>query len=248
MDSDAKSERYARQVSLKEIGEAGQERLLSSHVALIGVGGLGSPAALYLSAAGIGHLTIIDADRVSLSNLQRQVLFSTEDIGNPKVDVARKRLMAANPDSEVIAIDDRISEDNAGDLLRDHDFVIDATDNFDAKFLIADTCHVLKVPYSHAGIDKFFGQTLTVLPGDSTCYRCIFNEAPRDNPGPPQGPLGAVPGVIGTIQANEAIKHIAGIGNLLTNRLFTYNALDAAVRIIPVQPNVECKLCGSKTE
>jgi molybdopterin/thiamine biosynthesis adenylyltransferase len=239
------SERYARQLALDDIGEAGQSRLLAGRVLLVGVGGLGSPAALYLVAAGIGRLTLVDADRIDLSNLQRQVLYTSDDIGTPKVRAAQRRLTALNPDTRVTVHDERLTAENANGLVSGHDFVIDATDNFDAKFLIADACHATGVPYSHAGIDKFFGQTLTVLPGRTTCYRCLFSEPPPASDAAPTGPIGAVPGVIGTVQANEAIKCITAVGTPLTNRLFTYDALDTSVRIIPVQPNPECVLCGS---
>jgi len=236
--------RYARHLSLAPIGEEGQELLLRGRVLLIGAGGLGSPIALYLAAAGVGTIGIVDADVVDASNLQRQVLFNTADIGHAKAAVAARRLKALNPDVDVVGHETWFSADNAHALIADYDFVIDATDNFDTKFLIADICHHKGTPYSHAGIDQFFGQTITVLPGDSTCYRCLFTAPPIDTGDGPRGPLGVVPGVIGTVQASEAIKHLTGSGELLTNRLFTYDALRTSVRIIPVKPNPDCPLCG----
>ena len=236
--------RYARHLSLAAIGEKGQEQLLQSRVLLIGAGGLGSPIALYLAAAGIGTIGIVDADVVDSSNLQRQVLFTSVDVGYPKVTVAANRLTALNPDVNVIAHQAWFSEENAQTLTADYDVVIDATDNFAAKFLIADACYQTGTPYSHAGVDQFFGQTITVVPGQSACYRCLFGAPPADNGEGPRGPLGVVPGVIGTVQATEAIKLLTGIGQPLTNRLFTYDALKTSVRIIPVKPNPDCPLCG----
>lgn len=240
--------RYARHLSLAPIGEEGQERLLRGRVLLIGAGGLGSPIAFYLAAAGVGTIGIVDADVVDASNLQRQILFTTADVGLAKAAVAASRLTALNPDVNVVAHETWFSGDNAEALIANHDFVIDATDNFEAKFLIADACHRAGTPYSHAGIEQFFGQTITVQPGKSTCYRCLFTAPPADTGEGPRGPLGVVPGVIGTIQASEAIKHLTGSGDLLTDRLFTYDALRCSVRIVPVKPNPNCPLCGQLGE
>jgi molybdopterin/thiamine biosynthesis adenylyltransferase len=236
--------RYARHLSLAPIGEEGQEQLLRSRVLLIGAGGLGSPIALYLAAAGVGTIGIVDADVVDSSNLQRQVLFTTVDVGYPKATVAANRLAALNPDVNVIAHETWFSAENAETLAANYDVVIDATDNFAAKFLIADACDHTGTPYSHAGVDQFFGQTITVVPGQSACYRCLFGAPPADNGEGPRGPLGVVPGVIGTVQATEAIKLLTGVGQPLTNRLFTYDALKTSARIIPVKPNPDCPLCG----
>ncbi len=239
--------RYARHLSLDSIGGEGQERLLRGRVLLIGAGGLGSPIALYLAAAGIGTIGIVDADVVDASNLQRQVLYTTVDIGSPKVNVAASRLASLNPDVTVVPLQVWFTAENAESLVADYDVVIDATDNFEAKFLIADACHRKSIPYSHAGVDLFFGQTITVIPGQTTCYRCLFEAPPANNGDAPRGPLGVVPGLIGTVQANDAIKLLTGAGELLTNRLFTYDALKSSVRIIPVKPNPECTLCGDLT-
>lgn len=238
--------RYARHLSLVAFGEGAQKRLLRGHVLLIGAGGLGSPIALYLAAAGIGKISIVDADCVDASNLQRQVLYTTTDIGKPKVQVAVQRLEALNPDVAVFPYQTWFTKANASELTADCDFVIDATDNFEAKFLIADTCHQENIAYSHAGVDAYFGQTFTVIPGQTTCYRCLFNAPPPPCNDAPRGPLGVVPGVIGTMQANEAIKYLTRTGTLLTNRLLTFNALTACSRIIPVKPNPDCPLgCGA---
>ncbi len=244
--SAAQQSRYARHLSLEAIGEDGQERLLNGRVLIVGLGGLGSPIALYLAAAGIGTIGIIDADVVDASNLQRQVLYTTDDVGSPKATVATKRLTALNPDATVIAQQAWFTEDNADILVANYDAVVDATDNFEAKFLIADACHRNSIPYSHAGVDQFFGQTITVIPGQTACYRCLFEAPPAETDAPPSGPLGVVPGLIGTVQANEIIKLLTGTGDLLTNQLFTYEAQTSAVRRITVKRNPDCPLCGNR--
>lgn len=237
-------ERYSRQLRLPEIGESGQERLLEAGVLLVGAGGLGSPAGLYLAAAGIGRLGVVDGDRLELSNLQRQVMHMTCRIGTPKASGAAKALRALNPDVHVTPVDAMLTPDNAQDLIADYDFVIDATDNFAAKFLVADVCHRVGRPYSHAGISRFFGQTLTVLPGRTACYRCVFGQPPETEDTEPAGPLGVVPGVVGAVQAAEAVKCILGLGNLLTDRLLTFDALEMRFREVPLKRNPRCQLCA----
>ncbi len=237
------SRRYARQIALPEIGEAGQKKLLASRVLLIGVGGLGSPAGYYLAAAGIGTLGLVDGDILELSNLQRQIAHTSADLGRSKVDSAARTFTALNPDVRVNAHNLRLTAENAPELFKKYDFIIDATDNFESKFMIAGICHAVGKPYSHAGILQFTGQTLTVIPGKTACLRCVFDELPPGNPAPPQGPLGVVPGVLGTIQATEAIKYLLGFGKLLTNRLLTYNALRLEFRAVRINRNLECPLC-----
>ncbi|MFH1969113.1 MAG: HesA/MoeB/ThiF family protein [Verrucomicrobiota bacterium] len=244
------SQRYARQISLPEIGEDGQKKLLASRVLLIGVGGLGSPAGYYLAAAGIGTLGLVDGDTLELSNLQRQIAHTTADLGRPKIESAARVFTALNPDVRINAYNLRLSAENARGLFKEYDFIIDATDNFESKFLIAGICHAALKPYSHAGILQFIGQTLTVIPGKTACLRCVFNDLPPGNQEPPQGPLGVVPGVIGTIQATEAVKYLLGLGELLTNRLLTYDALHLQFRCVRINRNPVCPLCrcggGSK--
>jgi molybdopterin/thiamine biosynthesis adenylyltransferase len=237
-------QRYARHLTLPEIGAAGQERLLAARVLLVGVGGLGSPTGLYLAAAGIGTLGIMDGDVLEASNLQRQIAHTTADLGRPKVDSAQRTFEALNPDCRVRKLSGRLTAANAPRILAEFDFVVDATDNFDSKFLIADACHAAGKPYSHAGILACLGQTMTVIPGRTACYRCLFDEPPATPAGPPQGPLGAVPGVIGSLQALEAIKFITGCGTLLTDRLLTFDALQMQFRVVPVRRNPRCRLCG----
>lgn len=240
-----KTSRYARQTALAEIGEAGQQQLAQGSLVMVGVGGLGCVAGLYLAAAGVGRLGIIDDDQVELSNLQRQICHSTPDCGRLKTDSAKERLLGLNPEVIIETYPTRLAESNAESLLGQWDFVVDATDNFDAKFLIADVCHRLGKPYSHAGIARFVGQTMTVIPGKTACYRCLFDTLPDFAPdNPPQGPMGAVPGVIGSIQAMEAIKYLVGCGDLLTDRILTYNALTSHFRQVKVNRNPACRLCG----
>jgi len=241
--SKAQHQRYARQISLPEIGEAGQKKLLASRVLLIGAGGLGSPAGYYLAAAGIGTLGMVDGDVLELSNLQRQIAHATADLGRPKVESAARTFTALNPDVRVNAHNLRLTAGNAPELFKNYDFIIDATDNFESKFLIAGACHAAAKPYSHAGILKFIGQTLTVIPGQTACLRCVFDELPPGNKAPPQGPLGVVPGVLGTIQATEAIKYLLGLGELLTNRLLVYDALRLQFRCVRINRNPACPLC-----
>ena len=240
-------DRYARHLTLSEIGEQGQERLRGGSVLVVGAGGLGSPAALYLAAAGVGTLGIADADVVETSNLQRQLLHHTPDVGRRKVESAAEKLRALNPHVDVRSHCERLSSANAERILADYDFVVDATDNFASKFLIADACHRARKPYSHAGILRFLGQTMTVHPGVTACYRCVFDSPPDEPAGlRPQGPLGAVPGVIGAIQATEGIKHLLGVGAPLTNTLLVYEALEMTFRRVPVKRNPECPLCGER--
>jgi len=171
-------ERYSRHIILPEVGGKGQEKLLAGKVLLVGAGGLGSPAGLYLAAAGVGTIGVIDADVVDLTNLQRQVIHFTADLGRPKVESAAAKMRAINPDVDVRTYQTRLTAANAADILGDYDFVIDGTDNFPSKFLVADACHFAGRPYSHAGILRFDGQIMTVVPGQTTCYRCIFNTPP----------------------------------------------------------------------
>lgn len=236
-------QRYARQITLPEIGAAGQKRLLASRVLLIGVGGLGSPAGYYLAAAGIGTLGLVDGDVLELSNLQRQIAHTTADLGRPKVESAARAFKALNLNVRINAHNLRLTTENAPGLFKEYDFIIDATDNFESKFLIAGACHAVGKPYSHGGILKFIGQTMTVIPGKTACLRCVFCELPPDNKEPLQGPLGVVPGVIGTIQAMEAIKYLLGLGDLLTNRLLTYDALRLQFRCVRINRNPACPLC-----
>ena len=241
-------ERYSRHIILPEVGGKGQEKLLAGKALIVGAGGLGCPAALYLAAAGVGTIGIMDGDLVDLSNLQRQIAHAKPDIGKPKALSAAAAMKAINDDVNVRVYQERLTAENAAAILKDYDFVIDGTDNFSSKFLIADACHFAGKAYSHAGILRFDGQTITVIPGKTTCYRCIFNAPPPPGAVPScsqAGVLGVLAGVMGTIQATEAIKYILGTGDLLTNRLLVYNALKMSFRSAAIERNADCPLCGA---
>ncbi len=238
--------RYSRQIILKEVGGVGQEKLLKGRVLIIGAGGLGSPAALYLAAAGVGTIGIIDGDLVDLTNLQRQIIHFTEDLNKLKTESAKEKLIKLNPDIRVNIYNERVNENNIAEIIKEYDFVIDGTDNFPAKFLINDACVINKKSFSHAGILRFSGQTMTFLPGNA-CYRCVFPELPPKGAIPScseAGILGPVAGIIGSIQALEAIKFLLNTGNLLLNRFLIMDALNMTFRIVEFKKNKECPLCG----
>jgi molybdopterin-synthase adenylyltransferase len=240
-------ERYSRHIALPEVGERGQEKLLAGRVLIVGVGGLGSPAALYLAAAGVGTLGLVDGDAVDLANLQRQIAHTTASVGRAKVESAAERCRAINPDVNVRLYPEHLRADNALAMLADYDFVIDGTDRLAAKFLVADACHFAKKPYSHAGILCFTGQTTTVVPGETGCYRCLFRRPPPPAAAPSRsqtGVMGVLPGIMGTIQAAEAVKRLVGIGQSLTNRLLVFDALKMTFRDVPFQRDAACPLCG----
>ncbi|MHB1043469.1 MAG: HesA/MoeB/ThiF family protein [Eubacteriales bacterium] len=238
--------RYRRNILIRDFGEAGQRKLLDSSVLLVGTGGLGSPAAFYLAAAGVGRLGLVDSDTVDLSNLQRQILHAAPDTGKLKVSSAQEKLRALNPDVRVDAHAERFGAENAGRLIGDYDITLDCTDNFPARYLINRTCVELKKPFVHGGVLAWFGQLFTVDPGKGPCFRCVFPQEPP--PGAPgtdtEGILGAVAGVIGTLQSTEALKYILGAGDLLVGRLLTYDALGAAFFEVPVKRNAACPDCG----
>lgn len=238
--------RYSRHILLKEIGIEGQLKIASAKVLVIGCGGLGSPVALYLAAAGVGMLGLIDADVVDVSNLQRQVLHFTPDIGIPKVISAKEKINKLNPDVQVTCYHELLTKENSLAIISDYDFVLDCTDNFAAKFLINDSCVYLRKPYSHGAILGFEGQTFTYIP-ESSCYRCIYDEAPPADSAPScsqAGVLGAIAGMLGTIQAAEALKFITGSGELLTNKLLRFNALTMEFKRLNVLKNDECSVCN----
>ncbi|MCD6364525.1 MAG: molybdopterin-synthase adenylyltransferase MoeB, partial [Planctomycetes bacterium] len=247
--SEQQIERYSRQIILEQVGGSGQENLLNSKVLIVGAGGLGSPAALYLAAAGVGTIGLVDADVVDLTNLQRQIIHHSADVGKAKVDSAATKIRAINPDVTVRAYRQRATAQNIRQIIRDYDFVIDGTDNFPAKFLINDACFFERKPFSHAGILKFYGQLITVLPGRTTCYRCIFNAPPPAGAVPScsqAGVLGVLAGVVGALQATEAMKYLLGTGKLLTGTLLTYDALEGEFRAVNLSRNPDCPLCGRK--
>lgn len=245
--TDEQIERYSRHIILKQVGARGQKRIMNGSVLIIGAGGLGAPAGLYLAAAGVGKIGIADADVVDLSNLQRQVIHTTPDVGKPKVESAAETMRAINPDVEVVTYRTFVDSSNVAQLIEGYDFIIDGTDNFAAKFLINDACVLGGKPFSHAGILRFDGQLFTYVPGEGPCYRCIFGYPPPPDAVPTcsqAGVIGAMGGVIGSLQAMEAVKFLIGKGDLLTGRLLTYNALTMKFREVKLPRNPKCPICG----
>jgi adenylyltransferase/sulfurtransferase len=240
--------RYSRHFLLPEIGEAGQEKLLKAKVLLIGAGGLGSPAALYLAAAGVGTLGILDDDVVDDSNLQRQILHSTDTIGVHKVDSATERLIGLNPDVTVIGHRERLTKENALRIFKDYDIIVDGSDNFATRYLVNDACVILEKPNIHGSIFRFEGQVTVFDAEHGPCYRCLFPDPPPPDLAPncaEAGVLGVLPGVIGILQATETVKLIAGIGNPLTGRLLHYDALETTFRELRLEKDPACPVCGS---
>ena len=242
----AQQRRYSRHLILDGIGREGQERLLESRVLIVGAGGLGSPVALYLAAAGVGTLGLADGDMVSLSNLQRQVMHRTADTSTPKVDSAERAIHDLNPDVKVEKYPFYLDEDSILDVVRHYDFVIDGTDNFAIKYLINDACLMAGKAFCMGGISRFTGQLMTHVPG-TACYRCLFPEAVA--PGEAEtcavtGVLGSIAGICGTLQATEAIKYLTGAGQLLTDSLLTFDALTMQFSRLSFQRHPACPLCG----
>ena len=249
LDADA-AERYSRHLLLPEVGAAGQVRLGQARVALIGAGGLGSPAALYLAAAGVGTLTLVDDDKVDKSNLQRQVLHADARIGLAKTESARQTLSALNPRTRIEGREQRLCAANVEDLLRGHDVVIDGADNFPTRYLLSAACLRLKLPLVYGAVHRFTGQAsvFDARRDDSPCYRCLFPEPPSAADAPncaEAGVLGVLPGIIGLLQANETIKLILGIGQPLVARLLCFDALAASFRELRLPRDPDCPGCGA---
>ncbi len=246
--SSEQQRRYSRHFLLPEIGEAGQQKLLEAKVLLIGAGGLGSPAALYLAAAGVGTLGIVDDDVVDDSNLQRQILHTTGRIGVSKVESARQALTDLNPDVTIVAHEVRLTKENALTIFKDYDVIVDGADNFATRYLVNDACVLLDKPNVHGSIFRFEGQTTVFDAAHGPCYRCLFPDPPPPDLAPncaEAGVLGVLPGVIGVLQATEAIKLIVGIGTPLTGRLMLYDALDATFREMRLDKDPACPMCGA---
>ncbi len=240
-------ERYSRHLILQNVGVEGQQKIMEGKVLIVGAGGLGSPVALYLAAAGVGTIGLIDGDVVDMTNLQRQVIHFTDDVNVPKVESAKNKINLLNPDVTVKTYPTLLMPDNALDIISDYDFVIDGTDNFPTKFMVNDACVMAKKPYSHGGILRFEGQTMTHIPG-SACYRCVFDGPPPKNAVPScsqAGVLGSIAGMLGTIQATEALKYFVGVGELLTNRMLIFDALNMRFREVNFKKSSNCKICGN---
>jgi len=239
--------RYQRHLLLPEVGETGQLELLDSKVLLLGAGGLGSPAALYLAAAGVGTLGIIDMDVVDASNLQRQILHNTDRIGERKVDSAKKTLTLINPDVNVVTYDVRLGADNILDIIDGYDVIVDGTDNFPTRYLVNDASLLKRIPVIHGSIFRFEGQATVFNPYEGPCYRCLLPEPPPAELAPScseAGVLGVLPGIVGSLQAVETIKVLLGIGDTLQGRLLAYDALEQSFRTFKVRRDPTCPACG----
>jgi len=239
--------RYSRHILLPEVGGKGQKKINGAKVLLVGAGGLGAPVGYYLAAAGVGKIGIVDGDHVELSNLQRQIVHSTEDLGKNKGVSARETLLALNPGIEVTTYQERATSENIFDILEDYEIVVDGSDNFPTRYLVNDACVLKGKPLSHGAVFRFHGQAMTIVPGEGPCYRCLFREPP-----PPgmvasceeAGVLGVLPGLIGLIQATEVLKLILGEGKVLMGRLLIYEALEMEFESIKVLRDSDCPVCG----
>jgi molybdopterin/thiamine biosynthesis adenylyltransferase len=241
--SEDQLKRYSRHIALQEVGKAGQEKLLSSKVLLIGTGGLGSPVAYYLAAAGVGKIGILDSDRVDLSNLNRQILYKTKDLGKIKVEQAKTQLAELNPDVSVQVYHEWFNQDNAEKICSGYDVIVDCLDNFAARFVLNDVCLKLNIPMVHAGVYKYFGQTLTVIPGQGPCLRCIYPDGEMLDQAPScatDGLIGVIPGVLGTLQVMEVIKLLLGIGEANKDCLLYFDGLSLGFDRIKLSPRVGC--------
>lgn len=241
-------QRYSRQLSLPDFGLEGQRRLASARVLIVGAGGLGCPAAIYLAAAGTGVIGIVDFDKIDLSNIHRQILYSTNDIGRAKVDVACQRILAANPNVDVEIFNIRLSATNALEIMRGFDVVIDASDNFPTRYLVNDASVIIGIPTVYGSIHRFEGQLSVFGAPDGPCYRCLFREPPPAGTVPScaeAGVLGVLPGIIGILQATEAIKLLTGIGEPLVGRLLLFDALTMNFRKIELRRDRDCPSCGA---
>lgn len=239
--------RYSRHFLLPEVGEEGQAKLAEARVLMVGAGGLGSPSAYYLAAAGVGTLGIIDNDVVDLSNLQRQILHTNDRIGMPKTESAKMTIQALNPDVRVVPYQDKLTSQNIMEIIKDYDIIVDGCDNFPTRYLVNDACVMAKKPNVHGSIFQFEGQASVFYPGKGPCYRCLYPEPPPPGMAPScqeAGVLGVLPGLIGIIQALETIKLILGKGDTLVGRLLCFNTLTMEITKLNLQPDPACPLCG----
>lgn len=240
-------QRYSRHIILPEVGGKGQKKLLQAKVFIVGAGGLGCPVGYYLAAAGVGTIGMIDNDSVELSNLQRQIAHNTHRLGSLKVESAKATFEALNPDVKVIGLKERITKDNIMGFIKDYDVVVDGSDNFPTRYLVNDACVMLRKPLVSGAILRFEGQVTTIVPGEGHCYRCLFEEMPPAGLVPScqeAGVIGAIPGVVGSLQAIEVFKLILGKGDVLKNTLLLYDALKTTFRRIKVPKNPDCAVCG----
>jgi len=242
-------QRYSRHFLLPEVGEAGQAKLLDAKVLLIGAGGLGSPSAYYLAAAGVGTLGIVDMDTVDMSNLQRQILHTNDRVGMPKVESARLTLTGLNPDIKVIGYQERVTSENIMELIRDYDVIVDGCDNFPTRYLVNDACVMANKPNVHGSIFQFEGQATVFAPHKGPCYRCLFPEPPPPGAAPScqeAGVLGVLPGLVGCVQALETIKLILGAGRPLIGRMVYFDTLSMEIRVHKLRKDPNCPMCGER--
>ncbi len=246
--SEEQIKRYSRHIILSEVGGKGQQKILDAKVFLVGAGGLGSPVGYYLAAAGVGTIGIVDMDIVEVSNLQRQILHSNDDIGRPKVESAKETMTKMNPDITVKTYNERITSANALDILSEYDIIVDGCDNFPTRYLVNDACVMLKKPIVHGSVFQFEGQATVFDPSqDAPCYRCLYPEPPPPGMAPScqeAGVLGVIPGLIGLVQATETLKLILGKGKPLTGRLMIYDALEGEFKTMKLQRDPQCPICG----
>lgn len=239
--------RYSRQLILNEVGTKGQEKLLNSKVLVIGAGGLGSPALYYLAAAGVGNIGLVDFDLVGISNLQRQILYSTEDLGKKKVDIASEKLKKLNPDVNITKYNCRVSAENIEEIVDEYDVVLDCVDNFSARYLISDCCYLKNKPLVEGAVIGFTGILMTIIPGKTPCYRCLYPVPPKEGEVPTCsdiGIMGMVAGTIGSLQALEAVKVVLGIGDIMAGRVLFFDGFDLTFREMKLENNKNCQLCG----
>lgn len=245
--SEDQVERYSRQIILPQVGGKGQKKIRDASVLVIGTGGLGSPCVFYLAAAGVGKIGLVDSDEVDLSNLSRQILHFTPDVGEKKVHSAKKKLNKLNPDVQILPYPHRVTSQNIMSIIQDYDVVVDGSDNFPTRYLVNDACVLADKPFSHGAILRFSGQVFTVIPGEGPCYRCLFAHPPPSGEVPTcqeAGVIGAVAGVVGAIQAVEVIKIILGQGKLLTGQLLIIDLLGMDFRRVKISKNKDCAICG----
>ena len=241
MLSNEEKERYDRQLLIDDLGVKGQEKLKKSRVLVAGAGGLGSPISIYLGAAGVGALRIVDQDIISLSNMNRQILYNTMDIGRKKVNAAKEKLEALNPNINVEVISKTITKYNVFDLVDGFDLIVDAMDNFPTRYLLNEAAFKKNIPFIYGGVYGLEGALTTIIPGKTVCLRCIVNEAPPVSTSPV---LGATPGVIGCLQSMEAIKYLSGMGFLLTNRLMIFDGFNMQFREVNLKSDLQCPVCA----
>jgi adenylyltransferase/sulfurtransferase len=247
--TDEQIERYSRHIILPEVGGAGQQKMLEARIILLGAGGLGSPAAYYLAAAGIGNLGIVDFDQVDLSNLQRQIIHSTERIGMLKTESAKKTIQALNPDVNVTLYNEKIDSSNILSIIKDYDYVVDGSDNFPTRYLVNDACVMENKTLIHGSIYRFEGQVTVFKPNSGPCYRCLYPEPPPPGMSPncqEGGVLGVLAGIVGNLQVVEVLKLILGIGEPLVGKLLIYDALKTEFRNLNLRKDASCPLCGEE--